>query len=870
MRAAAQWPAVEGNHNEGKMRDRGDLDAARTRACVGDGRKGTIRGTWSAALAASALALSACDGTSASLGVPDDPGDPSRNFDPTDPGQLVARLRVAAPDAEHFFIRGTIPVPPGTIVEGQVQQQLAVVSQPASAWAITQVETVSRYPDPADGADVIEVIAHVRRPEVPAGTPLEYDVVYKPHVEEAFELTEDVDALLSAPGAFKLEAEDPFGHAYTVDLTAKRRLRDESVEVVRSGPLVAETKTPDVLLPVQPETGSAGTLPRMMGVHSFLRTFARQDYFALDLYVHNAFDGMDETTTIDDAVVDLYFRRLDLVLPQGWEVVHLVDTPFSGPAAPDGNMQRAPIVGPLPGGRMHLMHGQSHFSRRILIAKSDALPDAQVVAQRQNIAFCVDGAAGSGMRLWSWWNEATARYMPQNHRLPDLGSLASRSAVDSNYEGRLQWALDRIQNGTGGSHPINAGNLGWAHPFGIAYGGMTGGERIEQVPGVEVAWAASQSGYRYAELRSRMTQERQPFALVNSAGDFTRYEDHVRHQGNPLGPYTPFHMLMSLHWQQEYFLQDPVAFQAQYVHNAGLEPPYEAALRDFQPIDQQHLTRYTSDLMTLSWLGNDSLAKHQLELCGELFRMTHHNGYTSSGPFAAIGTMRNKLMRVEAYPGTGVDYGRMEAWGIFPAVAAYALGDDETRTRFRPWMAEIAATVRAGQSTCTGNIQSTHINKNGNGSMRSRQAFEVAFVVNALESMRTTIFDGVDEGVEQTLRSTIVDCAYSTIRPPFWDENFGGQRNLVAVGMQDGSIPDFCFDLPPGAGFGSTNIATKEPLTVWAYGYALTGDAEFLQKATQTLGGSNNLVAEIGQLGTDDLCHSAFLLGVVQNLGAQN
>ena len=851
------------------MRDRGDLAAARSRASVEDIREGTTRGIWTAAVAACALALGACDGTTASLGVSGDPGDPSQNFDPTDPGELVARLRVAAPDAEHFFIRGTVPVPPGTIVDGQVQQQLAVVSQPASAWAITQVETVSRYPNPEDGADVIEVIAHVRRPQVTAGTPLEYDVVYKPHVEEPFELSEDVDALLGAPGALKLEAEDPFGHTYAVDLTEKRRERHGSVETVRSGPLVHETKTPDALLPLQPVTGSTGTLPRMMGVHSFLRTFARQDYFALDLYVHNAFDGMDETTTIDDDVVDLYFRRLDLVLPQGWEVVHVMENPFSGPATPDGNMARAPIVGPLPGGRMHLMQCQSQFSRRMIIAKTDAVEDARVVAERQDVAFCVDGAAGGGARLWSWWNPATARFMPQNHRLPELSSLTSRGAIDAEFQASFQWTMDHLRNGTGGHHPVNAGNCGWAHPFGIAYGGMTGGERIEQIPGVEIAWAASQAGYRYSEIRSRMTQERQPFALVNSEGGFTRYEDHVRHQGNPNGPWTPFHMLMVLHWQQEYFFQHPVTFQADHVQNAGLEPPYEEALRNYKPIDQQHLTRYTSDLMTLAWLGNDSIAKHQLELCGELFRLTHHNGYTSTGATAAVGTMRNKQRRVEEFPGTGVDYGRAEAWGIFPSVAAYALGDDELRTRFRPWMAEIAETIRAGQSTCTGNIQSTRINKNST-SIRSRQAFEVAFIMNAMESMRTSIFLGVDEDVEETLRSSLIDSAYSTIRPPFWDEVAGGSYNLMPVGTENGSNPDFCVNIPTNAGFGMTGFSNKEPLTIWAYGYALTGDAEFLQKATRALGGSGNLAAEISQMGPDDLTHSAFLLGMIQSPGASN
>ncbi|MEO0661761.1 MAG: hypothetical protein AAFZ87_09505, partial [Planctomycetota bacterium] len=275
---------------------RGSVPSARSRGGHG------IEGTRSLSLAAAALlALTGCDaGTSSSIdatgqvttGTEYDAGD----------APTIARLRVQAPDAEHFFLRGTIPVPPGTVLDDSLQVPFSVISQPAEAYAITQVETVSRYPDPDDGADVVEITAHVRRPFVPPGTPLVYDVVYRPHAPEPFEFTDDVEGVLEAPGALKLTARDPFGHGYSMDLTAERRAGDPGVETIRRGSLVWETLTRGMLLPDEPVAGNEGTLPRLMGVEAFVRSFARQDYFAIDLLVHNAFEGTDPTT---DRVVEI-------------------------------------------------------------------------------------------------------------------------------------------------------------------------------------------------------------------------------------------------------------------------------------------------------------------------------------------------------------------------------------------------------------------------------------------------------------------------------------------------------------------------------------------------------------------------------------
>ncbi len=823
------------------------------------------------AILAWSLAAAGCDsGTSSSVGFGGDGDSSEATYDFDNDGPVVAKLRVTVPETGHLFVRGTIPVPKGMVLGDGGQVPFAVISPPDPTAAITQVETVTRYPDAEDGADVVEIIAHVRRPaNVEPGTQLDYQVVFSPHEAEPFEPSPAIANLLAAPGALRLVGHDPFGHRYETDLLEQARTDRDNVEWTRYGSVVREMRIPEVLRPVDPIDGAHGTLPRMMGVNAFLKTFRSQDFFTLDLQIHNAFDGKDPSVEWDAAIADLYFQDLKLRLPQGWTVLHTYDNPFSGPGEVSGSMQEVPIVGAQANGKMHLMHSQSQFSRRLVIAREGALDMARVELEHGNMGFCIPGTNDQGTPLWSWWNRETSRFMPQNHVLPDLTGMTSASAIEAEYGARFENRKAQVAAGASSGYPVTSGALGWAHPWGVAYGGMTGGERIEQVPGVETAWAASQNAYRYTELRSKMVLERQPFALVSSSGNPTRFEDHLHPTGNH-GPWIEYDMMMTFVGDTSYFFGDVPTFQADYVRANGLTPEYEQDLRNYRPIDMQHLIRYTNDLQTMMWLGNDSLSKLQVNQCGELFRMTHHDALVGNWGYVGGLSMRLRKNTVAEHPGTGIDYGRGEGWGLFATAAAYAAGTDEYRERMRPWLAEIVDVVRAGQSECTGNITAYKIMNHGQGRYKTRQSFELSFVVNALESLRTSVFLDVDEDVTGTLVSSIVDAAYSTVQMPFWDPAFGGHMKLVGVGQADQSEPDFCHNLPPDAHYGGTSIDHETPMTTWAYAYELTGDALFLQRAASSIGVTGNLEAEILLLGPGKLVHSAHLLGLVQNMPTSN
>ncbi|MEL6907100.1 MAG: hypothetical protein AAFP22_16950, partial [Planctomycetota bacterium] len=61
--------------------------------------------------------------------------------------QVRARISTYLPAAEEFTIEATLPVPPGTLLEAGGPSPLTLVRNGVTF--PTQVEIVSRYPDPA-------------------------------------------------------------------------------------------------------------------------------------------------------------------------------------------------------------------------------------------------------------------------------------------------------------------------------------------------------------------------------------------------------------------------------------------------------------------------------------------------------------------------------------------------------------------------------------------------------------------------------------------------------------------------------------------------------------------------------------------------
>lgn len=767
-------------------------------------------------------------------GGPGDDGDDDSGETPAtyEVGTTLAELELVVPQQSSFLLRGTFPVPPRhfPLPEGEVP---FAVRDPHGVETPAQVEIVSRYARPADGADVVEILSHVHRPAgVSPGDRVRFQVIWSPHERAGVVVDQNVQSLVETPFAVKLRTHDVFGHEYTLD--PMRDLRDENSELrtLRDGRVARQVRTHEVFLPTTPVPGLQGTLPHGLGVHAFVTEWNQAPFVSLDLRVHNGSDGDDPISTRDDPLGKVYFREFELELPMGWRLVRAFDDPFVGEPRIEGERVVWPLIVPLPGGRMHLMPQQGQFHRRLVIAHEGSMSAATELVDEAWLAFCRKGQNENHRALFSWWNPETARYFPQKEELPELWSDGEEFYRDS-LEQRFDTYSDSLRNGIAGPWPITVPNLGWAHPWGLNIGYAHGGDEIFLYDGVRTAYAASVHGYRYFQIVHRMMSERHPTALFDNDGEAFTLEDWMAE--GPNGPYLPVYI-----WTQPVlWLLDPFGFdvspdfQREAVENLGLVPNYESELSGFEAIDRAHLIRYTRSPKVLAWLGNDALAKDDLRLQAELQRAGYSMlAQNHNGDHIVTGLLADRLL-VDANPGQGATVSREEGWAIDLMAAAYSLGDPDWRTKALPWFYDVTALVEDGTSDCTGMLMSDPNLDQFGGDYRARQSISAAILQNALWGVRNSVLGERDEEAFHQLSANLRSDIYGMISDLVWNEEFNAPWFYVALGPYDPTTPEFCGPPPPD-GFQQTD--SYQVWSSFAYGYELTHDPAFLQRAAQTLG----------------------------------
>ena len=786
--------------------------------------------------------------------------------------RAVAKVSIVAPFEPSFLLQATLPVPRGTYIAGQATSPLAY--QIDGNEVTTQLEVVSWYPDPEDGADVVELIGRVRRPDrFSAGDEVEFEVVETTLSDIPFSPSSAVEQLMNTPGALRLTANDLHGNGYTADLLAKVRARDASVSVPRQGTFIEETRSHEVMLPdTGAGTGATAPYPHLLGVHVFARQYANMDFLALDLTLHNGIFGKS-ASPIDDAICDAYFDSLDLHMPAGWSMGWAIESPSFGDARnePGGVVQS--ILQPVRYGQFHNVPQQAQFNRRLVIARGPvALARAMRILRRETTGFCVpsdtppNAIVDPESELWSWWNPITARFLTSNSRLPVLTHV-TRDAVTADLEARYNTVSTQVRGGGDGGYPMTFPSLGWAHPWGVQYGGMTGGDEIEMVPGIDVAWSRSNAGLRLLEQVSKAYIDRQPTAIFQLDGRAPDVEEHV-YVNNQNSEYVDGYFHLTPAYSDTYFGFNHANWaMAETAYLTARVPYYEKDLKDFRPIDFAHHTRYLNPQLGLVWMTNDSLAKLQLELTNGLHRFSFHkylNSFYNS--IQGTGLLRRKL-DTAAYPGRGSNFGRPEGWAFVGSIAHYVTESDPAkRQRLLTWFEDVALTAAAGQSACTGNPTSVPISKAFKGAYQTRQSFEVGFMLNAAHSMRTSVFDGIRPGIAATMRDYVTAGAYSTINAPFWNQQADAQYRVIAVRPRFLHLPEFCADIPENGYQESPYFDKTTAMAAWAYAYEATGDGIFLQRAMEALGHSGNALMELEKLGTHLLYETAPLLSLLQSL----
>ncbi|HEX6883409.1 MAG TPA: hypothetical protein VF530_08505 [Planctomycetota bacterium] len=785
--------------------------------------------------------------------------------------RVVGELATRAPVFSEFMLRGTLPVPRGLYPRLDGKNPFAIADHDGTP-RYAQVEIVSRYPSAADGADVVELIAIVHRdPALAPGTPLSYRVLYSSTLAMNPPLgpsgvPSEVNQLILDPTGIEIAAQDCFGNRYV-----SRPLQPTPYKVLHRGPIQAEVSYHQDMLPEVEIVGS--TLPHLLGVHHYLSWFSDRSQIGLDLRFHNAHDGHDPATKLDDPLDKLYFRSLEISLPADWTLQQDFADPSFGNERVVGGRRIFDLVAPNADGTMHVIRWGGQFHRRLMLspARSGSMERARAYLDGAGRAFCRRGTNDVGVDYWSWWNPETARYFPQRHLLPLLDHLTP-AALENRLASDLGFLVTRLASGRGvGDYPMASDRLGWGHPYGVAYGGMTSGQEIFCFDGILAATLASPDGFRLYSALHRMQTDRQPNALFQLGGEPSSVEEWLVENGDR--DYVPFeHFVVPLVFGSRpdpFGVRSAPRFQADYVAANGLVPAYEAQHLGFDPHDHQHFIRYTRAAKVLAWLANDSLAADDLRLQAENFHLTFHPHY--NGPFGSVqqSGMLAKQQYVAAYPNQGFPYGRGEAWGLDCVLAAYSTGELAWRERKLPWILQQAELLSTGQAACSGFVQAYVSNKAVNGLYQARQMIEQSITENTLVGLYESVLNQAQPAHAAMALDVLRASLRAFISEMAWFPGESGPWRYTGVGPLDPSLPPWCSrtEMPADA----WTVGDRETFQDWssfAYGYLLTGDSAFLRKAQVQIGAPDfaGLAARLDSAGQANLENLAALMALVQRL----
>jgi len=771
-------------------------------------------------------------------------------------GVVVGKFELGAPAVSTFVLHGTLPIPGGVFPRADGKHPFGVIDSDG-ATIPAQCELVSQYADETQGADVVEILARVKRPTgVQPGARITYSIVEFLHTPTTMAPTPATAALFATPGAVTLRARDVFNHRYRADLLRGQ----DGTQVTRSGSAAIQKRFYETMRPTGSVLGApTGALPHFLNVHAYATQWLGEDMVSLDLRVHNGPSGKDKLSSIDDPQDKLYFRELELLVPQGWSVICDWRDPAMGPTHAEPGFKVLPIIEALSDGTLHMIPRQGQFERRLVLVKDAVVARAKSLVREEWLGFCRRGTNPQGAQLYSWWNPGTARYFPQRHRLPALdhlnaGSTRSKLSFDLNKN------ADCLINGGSNGGPVYSPALGWAHPWGVKYGGMTSGTEIYLYDGISTADSASADGYRLSQLSLRMYLDRHPVALYNKDGNPTQYTDWIVHGSQFDYLYMQFYLQLLSGYDPFGFDKAPL-YQVNYVANNSLKPAYETALLSHKPIDLQHQVRITRSMKVLTWLGNDAMAKDDLRMQAELVRLSYHD-LPNSPSGASMGSgMLSDMHSVEANPGIGFPFGRGEGWSVDTMCAAYSINSRAWRGAARGWFDRIVALVRDGQADCSGTIQRTLSNKMVGGLYYARQSIEQAIVENALWSMVESVYRDAEVNTVNELHTVLRRSVYSMVNYPAWSDAKKGPWGQLAVAPLSLQLPPFCGFIPPSGT--SSGVDKFQVWSSFAYGYQLTGDPIFLDKALMMAGG-NNLLTSLKNGNYSNLENRAALLSLMQ------
>lgn len=767
-----------------------------------------------------------------------------------DAPEAVARLELVVPARPRVLLHGTIPIPKGRYPLADRSTPFAVLNHdPAATLVPAQVEIVSRYP--TGEADVVEIFAPVDfAPEEKPGTVASFRIVPSTTKQaKAPSVPKPVQKLLSrtSRGDFGVRARDVYGNLYWADLSGDISGPSfGSLKILKTGPYVRQRRVYATMVPFGAPSPAGAPLPHLLGVHAYITEKAGQREVDLDLRLNNgATSGSREPTPLEEPLGIVYWKTIQLVIPDGWTAVAQVADPFLGAPRVEGEKSKrvvvVPLVLPFPEGRLHMMGPQAQLERRFVLTQTGAEKNAKASPVRAlaNPALFDPGLAFSarGKDLWSWFDPETARYFPQRDLLAtfDLASAAGTTGsrlLRSRLAKELADLREALSSGVAKGYYVVSPSLGWAHPWWVQDPGSQGSEGIATCEGYYSVATASREQLDALSLLHRMNVCRQPQAAFDRFGDPVGYAGWLDAQGR-----IPF----------DFRLRDGITMppfrlpceggpaasdQVRAVVAKGLRPPYDLGepfepdgarperadcLLSWMPHDDAHLVRYTKQPKALVWLSNDSMAKEDLLLAAELVRLAREST-PAEGSRASARTLPYLEEIARAHPRQGLPLGREDAWEIDAMCAAYSVADLEWRKRNEAWFARMSRLLLDGAMP-TGIVQRTVDDQLfGHTRYAGTQTFESLLLVHAMRCMNESVFRGVDDETRGGLEKLAVKAVDYLFFGPAWGRAANswqpypakptlflqGPRQAIAVALNDDfKTPPFCAEdasyLPPDA-----------------------------------------------------------------------
>ena len=732
-----------------------------------------------------------------------------------------ATIKATVANLPTLIVRGVVPLPKGYLEAEAGDSCPFTIKHPITGTEVpTQWEAVSFYPDtpgePKREVASAEIIAHLTRGDLVIGDRVDFEVHAISQSWGTASLSADVTSLALVKDSIRLRVVDFYDNVYESSLSWNAFEPVDTTGCDQGGaPPIATNTTLHRMGTVQMTVensghnaplapGAANALQWLLGWHSYITVSEGSGVVQMTLNLHNSFSSRGPTGSVPfaDPAGHAYFKEVSIVMPNSWNILSEWPEPQMGAPGLDAGEASEIVqhlVSPTADGTMNMM-GQHHEREwRLLFYKDGQVLAAEEVRQQHGWGVPIKGTNDVSEALWSWQNPATGNYQAQQIAVPDLAHQHAQAVASVlSDHGTI---LNALATGVGIPYTASSNAYGYIHPYGVEYGGMAGGPEVDPYDGIHAIEAGIEEGLLQVRMQNHMYINRQQGSIYEMSGETIKIEDHLTANGTVDWNY------FNAAWNNSgaFGFKQAVNHHRAAIGAAGLEPTYEMKItRDYsettaeknlwyQPVDFQHLIRYTRDNRTAVWIDNDPLAKRRLRMQAEILLMYWHT-YPSQ-------TSAKKLLLikdfVDANPNKGVPYGREHAWMMDTIISSYAVAEKAWRERstVTDWMDTIIYTLDkaicpSGMFIADGdNSQAAKTPFNGN--YRIATCYHQCLQANALRGFLKSALEGTGTANEATVRNLIVTTGAPALTDFMWNTSLypQGTYHRVAVGPQDLSLP---------------------------------------------------------------------------------